>query len=146
MNGQMEKDASNGWQGGQELSKWKRGILRILASESDSEETEEVSLQNYIKTLDGEWLIKQIPLLLVIAIFFVVMTTCRYQWQQQVIEKGDLQKEIEDATIRLLVLKSELTEKTRQSYVVDRLRTYGDTTLLPGTEAAYIINISQTEE
>ncbi len=140
------KDKDNGKQGEQELGKWKERLLRILTFESDTEDSEDLSLQKVVKSLNGEWLIKQMPLLLIIVAFFVVMTTNRYQWQQKQIEKDELKKEIEDVTYRWADVISELTEKTLQSEIENRLKTNGDSTLLPTAETQFVINVNQGEE
>ncbi len=140
------KDKDNGKQGEQELGKWKERLLKILTFESDTEDSEDLSLQKVVKSLNGEWLIKQMPLLLIIVAFFVVMTTNRYQWQQKQIEKDELKKEIEDVTYRWADVISELTEKTLQSEIENRLKTNGDSTLLPTAETQFVINVNQGEE
>ncbi len=126
-----------------ELGKWRKRILSILTHESDTEETDEVTLQNVIKTLDGAWLMKQMPLLGIVAFFLVVMTTLHYQWQKDIIEKETLKNAIEDITIRSAAVNSELTEKTRQSMIERRLKNNGDSTLLPSTEPPFVIRTNK---
>ncbi len=144
MSGIKDKDKDK--QGEQELGKWKERLLKILTFESDTEDSEDLSLQKVVKSLNGEWLIKQMPLLLIIVAFFVVMTTNRYQWQQKQIEKDELKKEIEDVTYRWADVISELTEKTLQSEIENRLKTNGDSTLLPTSETQFVINVNQGAE
>ncbi len=146
MSNTKDKDSETRKQGEQELGKWKERLLKILTFESDTEDTEDLSLQKVVKSLNGEWLIKQVPLLLIIVGFFVVMTTSRYQWQQKQIEKDELKKEIEDVTYRWADVISELTAATLQSEIESRLRSNGDSTLLPSTEKQFVISINQSEE
>ncbi len=146
MSNTKDKDTEPRKQGEQELGKWKERLLRILTFESDTEDTEDLSLQKVVKSLNGEWLIKQVPLLLIIVGFFVVMTTSRYQWQQKQIEKEELKKEIEDVTYRWADVISELTAATLQSEIENRLRSNGDSTLLPSGETQFVININQSGE
>ncbi len=146
MSNTKDKDTETRKQGEQELGKWKERLLKILTFESDTEDTEDLSLQKVVKSLNGEWLIKQVPLLLIIVGFFVVMTTSRYQWQQKQIEKDELKKEIEDVTYRWADVISELTAATLQSEIESRLRSNGDSTLLPSTEKQFVISINQSEE
>ncbi len=146
MSNTKDKDTETRKQGEQELGKWKERLLKILTFESDTEDTEDLSLQKVVKSLNGEWLIKQVPLLLIIVGFFVVMTTSRYQWQQKQIEKDELKKEIEDVTYRWADVISELTAATLQSEIESRLRSNGDSTLLPSAETQFVININQSEE
>ncbi len=146
MSNTKDKDTELGKQGEQELGKWKERLLKILTFESDTEDTEDLSLQKVVKSLNGEWLIKQVPLLLIIVGFFVVMTTSRYQWQQKQIEKDELKKEIEDVTYRWADVISELTAATLQSEIESRLRSNGDSTLLPSAETQFVININQSGE
>ncbi len=142
----QDKDTETTRQSEQELGKWRKRLLKILTFESDAEEVEDLSLQKVLKSINGEWLIKQMPLLLIIVGFFVVMTTSRYQWQQKQIEKDELKKEIEDVTYRWADVISELTAKTLQSEIESRLKANGDSTLLPSAEPQFVINIKQKVE
>ncbi len=141
-----EKGIAGNGQEEKELGKWRKRILSILTHESDTEESEELTLRNIVKALDGVWLMRQMPLLGIIAVFLIVMTTLHYQWQKDLIEKEELKRRIEDITYRSAALNSELTEKTRQSMIERRLRSNGDSTLMPSTEAPFVVRTSQREE
>ncbi|MCD8302487.1 MAG: hypothetical protein LUC44_05655 [Prevotellaceae bacterium] len=126
--------------------KWKRRMLNMLLHESDSDEEGDLKLKNIVRSLNGAWFFRQMPLVLIIVAFWIIRITSHYQWEQGLIEREALEKKIEDITIRAGALNSSLTEKTRQSMIERKLKQNGDSTLLPSVEEPYVININEPEE
>ena len=141
-----EKDKSVKTKGvGNELvqNDWRKRILNMLLPEGDSEEAEDVNLKEAIRSINGSWFIHQIPLLTIVLIGMLGIITNRYQSQQELIERDELEKEVADIRYRSLTLNSELTRKTRQSLIEEKLRSVGDTTLLPSVDAPFVINVTE---
>ena len=94
-------------------------------------------------SIDGKWFFKQIPLFLLILFGILLLVTNRYQAQQEIIEKEELQKEVEDWRYRSLTRSSELTTMTRQSKIEERLKALGDSTLAPAKVPPFTINTNE---
>ena len=125
----------------------RRGLQRrrwwgSLLTEGESEAEESKSLRELVGTLniDGRWFFQQIPLLLLIVGGFLLMVTSRYQAQQEIIEKEQLQRDVEDWRFRALTRSSELTTRTRQSQIEKQLKLQGDSLLTIPTEPSFTIN------
>ncbi len=123
-------------------SQQRRRLWGSLFTEGESEAGESKSLTDVVRqiNIDGRWFFQQIPLLLLILMGILLMVTNRYQAQQEIIEKEKLQKEVEDWRYRSLTRNSELTTKTRQSQIEERLKRMGDSLLTAPTEPAFTIN------
>lgn len=115
-----------------------------LFTEGESVAEESRSLKELVGTLniDGLWFFRQIPLLLITLGGILLMVTNRYQAQQEIIEKEQLQRDMEDWRFRALTRSSELTTKSRQSQIEERLKQMGDSLLTTPTEPPFTININ----
>ena len=113
-----------------------------LFTEGELEAGDSKSLTEAIRqmNIDGRWFFKQIPLLLLILGGILLMVTNRYQAQQEIIEKEELQKKVEDWRYRSLTRSSELTTCTRQSQIEEKLKAMGDSLLKAPTEPPFTIN------
>lgn len=120
----------------------RRRLWSSLFTEGESEAGEPKSLTDVVRqiNIDGRWFFQQIPLLLLILMGILLMVTNRYQAQQEIIEKEELQKEVEDWRYRSLTRNSELTTRTRQSQIEERLKQMGDSLLKAPTEPPFTIN------
>ena len=94
-------------------------------------------------SIDGKWFFRQIPLLILILFGILLLVTNRYQAQQEIIEKEELQKEVEDWRYRSLTRSSELTTMTRQSKIEERLKALGDSALAPAKVPPFTINTNE---
>lgn len=115
---------------------------KIISSLLNEEEVE-ADLHNYhwkdLLIIDGQWIRRQIFLILLIVGGIIFYITNRYQAQKDIIELVQLQNELKDMKFRVLTRSSELTLKTRQSELEIQLKNWGDSTLLPTNEAPFII-------
>ena len=113
-----------------------------LFTEGESVAEESRSLKELVGTLniDGLWFFRQIPLLLITLGGILLMVTNRYQAQQEIIEKEQLQRDMEDWRFRALTRSSELTTRSRQSQIEERLKQMGDSLLTTPTEPPFTIN------
>ena len=89
--------------------------------------------------IDGQWVRRQIVLILLIVGGIIFYITNRYQAQKDIIELVQLQNELKDMKFRVLTRSSELTLKTRQSELEKQLKNFGDSTLQVTNEAPFII-------
>ena len=108
-----------------------------------NEEEGETDLRNYrwrdLLIIDGQWVRRQIVLILLIVGGIIFYITNRYQAQNDIIELVQLQNELKDMKFRVLTRSSELTLKTRQSELEKQLKNFGDSTLQVTNEAPFII-------
>ncbi|MCR4852433.1 MAG: hypothetical protein K5893_02440 [Prevotella sp.] len=108
------------------------------------------------KILGGDWLTaeflrRQIGIILLITGFIIVYISNRYSCQKDLLEIDRLNNELVDAKYRALSTTSELTEKCRESNVMEMLQTNKDSVLKVASQPPYIISIpknysSLTEE
>lgn len=127
---------------GQSLSE----IIREQVKEEDAPITKNnLSLK---KILGGDILMaaavrKQIWLLLLVAAFLIAYIAEGYSYKKYILEIDKLTKTLEDAKYKALSSKSDLTEKTRESKVLDMLRINNDTLLHPSAFPPFIIEVPE---
>ena len=119
-------------------------IVQEDAHESEVQPPSSFSLN---KTLGGAILARalqdQIRLLLLVFLFLIIYITCRYKCQQQLVEIDRLEQQLITIRYKATVYTSELTEKSRESNIMDMLEQKGDSTLKVPTEPPYKINIPE---
>lgn len=86
---------------------------------------------------------KQIGVIMLIVLFMLVYISDRYSCQQSLIQIDKLNEELNDAKAKALSSGSKLTEKSRESRVLEMLQAYKDSTLHISTQPPYIINIPE---
>ncbi len=116
-------------------------LFSSLLSEDEERRPEIGQLKDLLRMLsiDGKWFREQIGVICLIVAGVIVYITNRYQAQQEMLEEDRLRKELLDWKYRSITRSSELTFRTRQTNVMDKLRENGDSTLLPGKTAPYIL-------
>ena len=82
------------------------------------------------------------PLVLVV-VFTVAYVAIRYQCQQDLIQIDKMENELKDAKYKALSSSSTLTERCRESQVLEMLRQRNDSLLHPSTQPPYIINVPE---
>lgn len=112
-----------------------------LFTEGESEEHDDHSLRETLQhfSIDSRWVFRQLPLLAIITIGFLLLVTNRYGAQQDLIEKSNLEKELEDWKYRTITRNAELTRLTRQSQIEEMLKARGDSTLIHSNETPFRI-------
>ena len=88
---------------------------------------------------------QQLWLFVLIVGFTIVYVSNRYSCQKDLIEIDRLQKELKDAKYKALSSSSQLTEKSRESHVLELLQANKDSTLKIATQPPYIIEIPENE-
>ena len=93
--------------------------------------------------LTAEMVRRQIWLIMLIVLFAIVYVAFRYQCQQDMIAIDKMEKELLDAKYKALSSSSTLTEKCRESHVLDALRNNKDSVLHIADQPPYIINVEE---
>jgi hypothetical protein len=96
------------------------------------------------KILGGDWLTtdflrRQIGVILLIVGFTIVYISNRYSCQKDMLEIDRLNNELTDAKYKALSSSSELTEKCRESNVLEMLQNNKDSVLKIPNQPPYII-------
>ena len=86
---------------------------------------------------------KQIGVIMLIVLFMLLYISDRYSCQQSLIQIDKLNEELNDAKAKALSSSSKLTEKSRESRVLEMLQACKDSTLHISTQPPYIINIPE---
>ncbi len=119
--------------------------LREQAREDEQEQSRNFTLR---KILGGDFLTarmirQQIGLILLIVFFIIIYISNRYSCDKDLIEIDRLNKELLDAKFRALSSSSELTERCRESNVLQMLKNNKDSILKIPSQPPYIINIPE---
>ena len=123
--------------------------LKEVIAKQDIEEEESGSASFTLrKILGGDILTaqiirKQIWLFMLIVFFIIIYISNRYSIQKDLIELDQLQKELQDTKYRALSTSSQITEKSRESNVLNMLKHSKDSTLHIATQPPYIINVPE---
>ena len=91
--------------------------------------------------LTAEMLRRQIGVILLIVVFVIIYISNRYSCQQKMLEIDKRNVELQDAKYRSLSSASELTERCRESNVLEMLRNNRDSILKIPTLPPYIIEV-----
>ena len=86
---------------------------------------------------------RQIWLSVLIAFFMLLYISNRYSCQQDIIEIDHLQTQLQDAKYKALSSNSQLTEKSRESNVLNELKNNKDSVLKMASQPPYIINVPE---
>ena len=86
---------------------------------------------------------RQIWVFMLITFFVIIYISNRYSCQQNLIEIDKLQKELQHAKYKALSSSSQLTEKCRESHVLNMLQNNKDSLLKIANQPPYIITIPE---
>ena len=120
-------------------------MIKEQAREEDPKLTPTLTLRTI---LGGDFLTagmvrRQIWLFVLMVLFTVLYVAFRYQCQQDMIAIDKLEKEVLDAKYRALSCSSTLTEKCRESHVLEALKQNKDSLLHVADQPPYIIYIEE---
>lgn len=121
-------------------------LKAVLAKQAIEEEASGSAGFTLRKILGGDILTaqiirKQIWLFILIVFFVIIYISNRYSIQKDLIELDQLQKELQDTKYKALSTSSQITEKSRESNVLDVLKHSKDSILHIATQPPYIINV-----
>jgi len=119
--------------------------IRQTVKEDDSQPIGSLTLRKILggDILTANFMRRQIWLFILIVLFTVIYIGYRYQCQQDMIAIDKLEKELLDAKYKALSSSSNLTEKCRESHVLEVLRQNEDSMLQAGGRPPYIINVPE---
>ena len=128
--------------------KEKLELKEIIAQQAIEEEAPQSSNFTLRKILGGDILTaqvirRQIWLVILIVVFIIIYISNRYSIQKDLIEIDQLQNELQDAKYKALSSSSQITEKSRESNVLDMLKNNKDSILHIATQPPYIINVPE---
>lgn len=122
-------------------------MVKERATEGDSKPNAATNLRSIINgdMLNAKVVRNQIGVFLLITLFVFIYISNRYACQRNLVKINKLTKELTDAKFRALSSTSELTEKSRESRVLDMLRACQDSTLHIASQPPYIITVPKEE-
>lgn len=91
--------------------------------------------------LTTQMLRRQIGVILLCVVFVIIYISNRYSCQKKMLEIDRLNIELQDAKYKSLSSASELTERCRESNVLDMLKTNKDSLLKISAQPPYIIEV-----
>ena len=123
-------------------------LKEVIAKQAIEEEASGSSSFTLRKILGGDILTaqiirRQIWLVILIVFFVIIYISNRYNIQNDIIELDKLQKELQDTKYKALSTSSQITEKSRESNVLDMLKNNKDSMLHIATQPPYIINVPE---
>lgn len=120
-------------------------IIKETASEEDPRPSQQVNLRTILggDILTVGMVRSQIWLFLLIVAFTIVYVAFRYQCQQDMQTIDRLETELKDAKNKALAASSTLTEKCRESHVLEILKQNKDSLLHIADQPPYIIQIPE---
>ena len=123
-------------------------LKEVIAKKAIEEEASGSSSFTLRKILGGDILTaqiirRQIWLVILIVFFVIIYISNRYNIQNDIIELDKLQKELQDTKYKALSTSSQITEKSRESNVLDMLKNNKDSVLHIATQPPYIINVPE---
>ena len=119
--------------------------LKESVTEDDDAPASSLSLRTILggDLLTADMVRRQVWLCLLIALFLTVYVAFRYQCQQDIIDFAQLENQLTDAKFKALSSSSSLTERCRESHVLNVLRAHQDSTLHSSNQPPFKIYIPE---
>ena len=120
-------------------------MIKESASEEDPKPSGQLNLRTILggDLLTTEVVRSQIWLFVLIVAFSIVYVAFRYQCQQDMIAIDKLEQKLTDAKYKALSSSSTLTEKCRESHVLEILKQNQDSLLHQADQPPYIIEVPE---
>lgn len=131
-------------QGGHDLKETLKKIKETV-SEEDPKPSSQLNLRTILggDLLTSEMVRSQIWLFVLIVAFSTVYVAFRYQCQQDMLTIDKMEQQLKDAKFRALSSSSRLTEKCRESHVLEILKQNKDSLLHQADQPPYIIEVPE---
>ncbi len=115
--------------------------LKSKVREDDPKPSSTLTLRKIIggDILTAEMVRSQMGIFAIIVLFTITYVATRFQCQQDIIEIDRLERELKDAKYKALSSSSALTERCRESHVLEILRMNKDSLLHIAEQPPYII-------
>lgn len=119
--------------------------IKESASEEDPRPSGQLNLRTILggDLLTTEVVRSQIWLFVLIVFFSIIYVAFRYQCQQDMIAIDRMEKQLKDAKYKALSSSSKLTEKCRESHVLEILKQNEDSLLHQADQPPYIIEVPE---
>lgn len=119
--------------------------IKDSASEEDPKPSSQLKLRTILggDLLTSELVRSQIWLFVLIVAFSIVYVAFRYQCQQDMLTIDKMEQQLKDAKFRALSSSSRLTEKCRESHVLEILKQNKDSLLHQADQPPYIIEVPE---
>lgn len=119
--------------------------IKDSASEEDPKPSSQLNLRTILggDLLTSEMVRSQIWLFVLIVAFSIVYVAFRYQCQQDMLTIDKMEQQLKDAKFRALSSSSRLTEKCRESHVLEILKQNKDSLLHQADQPPYIIEVPE---
>ena len=119
--------------------------IKDTAREEDPHPSSQLNLRTILggDMLTAQIVRSQIWLFILIVGFTIVYVAFRYQCQQDMLNIDRLENQLKDAKVRALSSSSTLTEKCRESHVLDILKQNNDSLLHQADQPPYIIQVPE---
>jgi hypothetical protein len=119
--------------------------LKENVKEEDSTPVGTLTLKKILggDLIGAELMRKQVGLFVLIVIFVIAYVGFRYQCQQDLIKIDEKEMELKDAKYKALSSQSTLTERCRESQVLEALKQQRDSTLKISDQPPYIIKVEE---
>ena len=134
--------------GNQEVTEESPSLKEVIREQATEDEAPLSKTFTLKKILGGDILTtqavrRQIWLFLLITFFVIIYISNRYSCQQDLITIDRLQKELKDAKHKALSSSSQLTEKSRESRVLEVLQSNKDSVLKIPTQPPFVIRVEE---
>jgi hypothetical protein len=119
--------------------------IKETATEEDPKPSQQLKLRTILggDLLSAQVVRSQIWLFLFIVAFTIVYVAFRYQCQQDLLTIDKLENELKDAKFKALSSSSTLTERCRESHVLEILKQNKDSLLHQADQPPYIIQVPE---
>lgn len=119
--------------------------IKETVSEEDPKPSSQLNLRTILggDLLTSEMVRSQIWLFVLIVAFSTVYVAFRYQCQQDMLTIDKLEQQLKDVKFRALSSSSRLTEKCRESHVLEILKQNKDSLLHQADQPPYIIEVPE---
>lgn len=118
-------------------------VIREQATEDERPLSKSFTLRKILggEILDTSTIRQQIWVFVIVTVFIVLYISNRYSCQQYLIEIDALNVELKDVKYKALSSSSMLTEMSRESRVLEKLKTNKDSVLHISKQPPFIINV-----
>lgn len=122
-------------------------MIKENVSEDDPRPTSTLTLRKILggDILTAEMVRRQMWLFVLVVGFTILYVAFRYQCQQDMIKISKMERELKDVRYRALTTSSLLTERCRESRVLDLLKNNKDSLLHIADQPPYIITVEDNE-
>lgn len=122
-----------------------KDVIRQTAREDEKPASSSFTLRQILggDILSTQFLRQQIWLILLVALFTIIYVGNRYSCQKKMLTINHLNKEVVEQRYKMLSLSSDLTERCRETQVLQELRENNDTTLHIADQPPFIIEIPE---